>query len=66
MANGFATRKAPEASKEAKNSSKRWNLTAYDKVPKALVQTPAPPSDEPDYAAQRAHNLRRMQVLQFA
>lgn len=65
---GFATRKAETSTGgDAKNSSaRRWNLGAYDKVPKALL-TPEPPApSEPDYAALHAHNLRRLQVFQFA
>lgn len=70
---GFANRKAAVPKKEdaaaTQDRAKRWNLAAYDKAPKALlepaVQTPAPVA-EPDYEALRAHNQRRLQVMQFA
>ena len=62
---GFASRLAPEDAPAPEDSAKRsWNLTSYDKVPKAL--TDAPPANEPDYAAMRAHAERRLRVLQIA
>jgi ATP-dependent Clp protease protease subunit len=66
--NGFATRKAEAPAKDAKNATgRRWNLSAYDKPPKALTETVQTPGrDDIDYAAHHAHNLRRLQVLQFA
>jgi ATP-dependent Clp protease protease subunit len=68
---GFASRKAetPKAAESdgAKDASaRRWNLTAYDKIPKALLEAPPAPAAEPDYAALRAHNERRLAVFQFA
>lgn len=66
--NGFATRLAtlPDKGEAQDASARRWNLTAYDKVPKALLEPPPAPANEPDYAALRAHNERRLRVLQIA
>lgn len=66
--NGFATRTAAEPSKGSvsQNSRKRWNLAAYDKAPQALLEPVHTPAPEAEYEALRAHNLRRLQVLQFA
>jgi ATP-dependent Clp protease protease subunit len=58
---GFADRLAVLPDKGASNRT--WNLTAYDKTPKALLAVPDP---EPDYAAMRAHAERRLRVLQLA
>ncbi len=65
---GFASRLAtlPDKSGAEDSSARRWNLTAYDKVPKALLEQPPAPPAEPDYAAMRAHNERRLRVLQIA
>lgn len=64
--NGFATRIAEAPAKADNAARKTFNLAAYDKTPQALlVQTPAP-ANEPDFAAMRAHNARRLQVLQIA
>lgn len=64
---GFATRLAalPDKGNAQDSTTRRWNLTAYDKVPKALLEPPPAPK-EPDYAAMRAHNERRLRVLQIA
>lgn len=64
---GFANRMAtlPEKSDAQDSSARRWNLTAYDKVPKALLEQ-LQPSNEPDFAAIHAHNERRLRVLQIA
>lgn len=62
---GFASRLAPDDAPAPEDSTKRsWNLTSYDKVPKALIE--APPANEPDYAAMRAYAERRLRVLQIA
>jgi len=65
---GFASRLATLPDKEPSNSTDcKWNLSAYAKTPKALVAPAQPaPNNEPDPAAVRAHNERRLQVLQFA
>lgn len=65
---GFATRLAtlPDKGTAEDASARRWNLTAYDKVPKALLEQPPAAPQEPDYAALRAHNERRLRVLQIA
>ncbi len=64
---GFVSRLAtlPEKA-QADASSRKWNLAAYDKAPKALIAPPAPADPEPDFAALRAHNERRLRVLQIA
>lgn len=66
VSNGFANRLAPAASKPAASDStdRQWNLSAYDKAPQALL-TPRQqaPAAEPDYAAQRARNERRLRLL---
>lgn len=61
---GFANRLA--ALPEKGTSNRAWNLTAYDKTPKALLEPSTPPVNEPDYAALRAHAERRLRVLQIA
>lgn len=64
--NGFATRVADEAA-AADNAEKRaFNLAAYDKTPKALLEQKPKAPAEPDFAALRAHNARRLKVLEFA
>lgn len=64
---GFASRLATLPEKApADASSRKWNLAAYDKAPKALIEPPAPTDPEPDFAALRAHNERRLRVLQIA
>lgn len=68
---GFASSLAALPDKGADNSAdrKHWNLTAYDKTPKALTEPPAKPAKtepELDYAACRAHAERRLRVLQIA
>ncbi len=67
VTHGFANRLATLPDKASNSDAgRKWNLAAYDKTPEALlVQTPAP-ANEPDYAAQRAQNERRLQVLQIA
>lgn len=54
---GFVDRIA-EAGQKAKASA--WNLSVFDKTPKALLEKPAP---EPDAAALMANNRRRLQLL---
>lgn len=45
----------------------KWNLSAYEKAPKALqTPPPEPPANEPDFEAVRAHNERRLRLFQFA
>lgn len=66
---GFASRLATLPEKTADNATDRkWNLSAFDKTPKALLEAPKPPAPEPepDYAAFRAHAERRLRVLQIA
>lgn len=64
--NGFATRIAPAPDKADNAARKTFNLSAYDKTPKALLAPIKPAADEPDHAAQRAHNERRLRVLNLA
>ncbi|APW38978.1 hypothetical protein RD110_18665 [Rhodoferax koreense] len=70
---GFANRLAtlPDKAGDGANnaSSRKWNLTAFDRTPKALLEAPPPkpdPEPEPDYAAFRAHAERRLRLLQIA
>ena len=70
---GFAARLAAPAEKGAGSTSnaaaaRTWNLSAFDHAPKALTEPPTTPDPEPepDYAALRAHNERRLRVLQIA
>lgn len=54
--------KADKANNAA--SAKAFNLAAFDKVPKALLEPPKQPDPEPvDAAAWRAHNERRLRLL---
>ena len=50
----------PEKTKTKNSTTKRWNLSAFDKVPEALTTAPEP---EKDYAEQRALNERRLRLL---
>jgi ATP-dependent Clp protease protease subunit len=61
--NGFANRLAPVA--EKKSSAKNWNLGAFHHAPKALTEPPGPTLDE-QAAAARAHNARRLRLLELA
>lgn len=70
--NKFATGIAQPADKAAQatadNAARGWNLAAYDKAPRALLdrlQAP-PPAPEPDWAACRAHNARRLRLHELA
>lgn len=63
--NGFADRIAGgDAGAPASN---KWNLAAYDKTPKALIDpSPAPQASEPDWSAIHANNQRRLRLLNLA
>lgn len=62
----FADRIAADDAGQASNATPRqFNLAAFDKTPKALLE-PAKPASTPDIAAQRAHNERRLRLLQVA
>lgn len=61
--NKFADRLAEPAAKDGKASNsagRAFNLGVYDKTPKALLETKQP---EPDHAAVRAANERRLRLL---
>ena len=64
--NKFADRLA-ESSKDSKagnSTAKAFNLAVFDKTPKALLEPPKQPDPEPvDAAAWRAHNERRLKLL---
>lgn len=64
---GFAHSVADKAAK-AENSAgaKAWNLSAFLNVPKELMAPDAPPASEPDFAAKRAANERRLRLFEFA
>lgn len=62
--NGFVNRMATMP--EKKTNARVWDLAAFDHAPKALLAPPANQPPEPDYAAQRAHNERRLRLLQIA
>lgn len=57
--NKFADRLAP-AGGSSNASARQFNLAAFDKTPKALLEKPAPTIDA---AALRAHNERRLKLL---
>lgn len=64
---GFANRLAALPDKGANaQAGRKWNLTAYDKTPQALLVQTSAPQQEPDFAEWRAHNERRLKVLQIA
>ena len=60
----FADRLAAKAEKASNASPKTFNLAAFDKTPQALLQPPPQP-DPPsvDAAEWRAHNERRLRLL---
>lgn len=64
--NKFADRLAPTAGKADNATARQFNLAAFDKTPQALLEPAKPSQQEPDYAAQRAHNERRLRLLQVA
>ena len=61
----FANRLASKPEKASNATAKAFNLSAFDKAPKALLQPPEPPADpNPVDAAQwRTHNERRLRLL---
>lgn len=63
--NKFADRLVDAADKTSNATAHQFNLAAFDKTPQALL-TPPPSSAAPDFAAQRAHNERRLRLLQIA
>lgn len=66
VANGFANRLAelPDKSQN-RTQPKTWNLSAFDHAPKALLEAKQP-DPAPNFEAQRAHNERRLRLLQNA
>lgn len=46
-------------------TDRQWNLSAFERAPKALLEPPKPADPDPviEAAAQRARNQRRLQVL---
>lgn len=79
VTNGFADRLAVEPDgdedgtdddndgdgKKAQAAS-RWNLAAYQRAPKQLIERPEPKPATPDWAAIHANNARRMRLLSIA
>lgn len=62
--NKFADRLASASGKTEDTTARQFNLAAFEKTPKALLEPPKP--QQPfDYAAQRAHNERRLRLLQI-
>lgn len=59
---GFADSIAGAAPKTQNRAA--WNLAAYDKAPKALIEEPPPAA--PDLAAIHANNRRRLRLLEIA
>jgi ATP-dependent Clp protease protease subunit len=67
VANGLADRVVSQLLDKPSNLVvPKWNLTAFEKPPAKLIEPPAPAADEPDYEAIRAHNERRLSLIQFA
>ena len=68
LSNGFATSLAALPQKTTnQQTQKLWDLSAFDKAPQALLDAKSQPQPkEFDYAAARAHNERRLRVLQIA
>lgn len=65
VTNKFADRLAPATEGNTTNASPhQFNLEAFDKTPQALL-TPSAPSEATNFAAQRAHNERRLRLLQI-
>ena len=67
VANGFANRLAelPDKTQNAAQA-RTWNLTAFEKTPKALLDAPhQSAAPEPEFAAMRANNERRLRLLQI-
>lgn len=62
--------KLADAVGETEAQLKPFNLKAFDNAPAALIAAMAPPADPPppdaDFAALRAHSMRRAQLLDFA
>lgn len=58
---GFADRMAGSSS----SASAKWNLAAYEKAPKALLEQ-EPAKDEKDWSAVHANNERRLRLLQVS
>lgn len=58
---GFADRMAGSSSA----ASAKWNLAAYEKAPKALLEQ-EPAKDEKDWSAVHANNERRLRLLQVS
>lgn len=61
---GFADKIA--GSEKSDSTQNRWNLSAYDNVPKELLDPPSPSDDEIAARAQalRAHNERNLALLE--
>lgn len=65
--NKFADRLVePSESKTGNTTARQFNLAAFDKTPQALLVPATTEPAAPDYAAQRAHNERRLALLQIA
>lgn len=64
VTNKFADRLAAKPDKASNIAAKAFNLFAFDKTPKALLEPPAPSHPDPvDASAWRAHNERRLKLL---
>lgn len=64
VSNKFADRLATKAEKASNLAAKAFNLSAFDKAPQALLNPPKPPKTEQvDASAWRAHNERRLKLL---
>jgi ATP-dependent Clp protease, protease subunit len=59
--NKFADRLATKAEKTNNQAAKTFNLSVYDKTPQALLEPVTDP--QPDFAAARAANERRLRLL---
>jgi ATP-dependent Clp protease, protease subunit len=63
--NRFADRLASPASKADNRAAGAYNLSVYEKTPKALLEPKKQEPAEPDFAAMRASNERRLRLLQI-
>lgn len=66
VANGLADAVISKLAERPANlaAPKKWNLAAFEKAPAKLLE--AQPEKQPNFEAIRAHNERRLSLIQFA